>query len=359
MPGHSILVVARAPRPAGRTRALRDDRGFTLVEMLLATTLTLVVLGLTMTTLMTAKNANDLGGMIMDANQNLRSGMTFMVRDIIQTANGVPIGGIPIPSGRGSTRVNRPGPVAGTQFPDTGVLQAVTPGPGLGPRIEGQETDLITVLYADRSLPLDEFPLARVQNNGARVTVDNRTDISDASNRIRVGDLVLFSNALGNAIQTVTRVNGNVIRFEPGDPFNLNQPNAEAGTIRQLQANRTFPPTTATRIVMSTYFIDATTNPRQPRLVRRTNFDAARPVALVVENLQVTYDLVDGSNTINTALINVAEPVAPQTAAQIRGVNLFLAARSERTDGRNRRPFRTNLSTRVSIRSLAYVDRYR
>ena len=62
--------------------------------------------------------------------------------------------------------------------------------------------------------------------------------------------------------------------------------------------------TIATRIRLITYYLDVTTDPRRPRLIRRmnnghpTNFDNAlgTVVAFDVENLQISYDLTDGVN---------------------------------------------------------------
>ena len=218
---------------------------------------------------------------------------------------------------------------------------------------------MVTVLYADRSLRLAEFPLISITGGGREATVDPRTDISGTGTGIKVGDLIMFSNALGNAIQTVTSLSGSqTMRFDPGDPFSLNQPGATQGSIVQLQSGGTYPPTTATRVSLITYYVDATTDPSRPRLVRHDNFDSARPVAMIVENLQISYDLTDGSQTMNLALVDIETPTPPNTPAQIRKLNLFLAARSDGADTKTRRLYRTNLATQVSLRNLSFVDRY-
>jgi len=331
--------------------------GFTLIELMIATAMTVALLGLTLTALNGAHVANSLGTMVLDTTQNLRAGMNFVIRDLSQAGNSIPVGGVPIPGGPGINPINRPGPTPGMTFPPV-VLHAVTPGNGLGPTIDGLQTDMVTVTYADQSIALSDFPLVSVEEGGGKVTIDPRTNI-DASNEIAEGDLILFSNAMGNAVQTVTSVEGSfVLRFGFGDPFNLNQRTATQGSVTQLQSSGVFPPTTVTRLVMVTYYLDATTVPSRPRLIRRTGFDPPRPVAIVVENLQMTYDLVDGSDEINPTLINIDEPSPPNTPAQMRKANFYMAARSDDLDVRSHRFFRTNLSTQVSFRSLAYFDRY-
>jgi len=165
----------------------------------------------------------------------------------------------------------------------------------------------------------------------------------------------MFSNAQGNAIQQVTSVAGQTMNFATTDAFNLNKRSAGQGTIMQLKTGSVWPPTTAARIWMITYYLDPTTNPRQPRLMRQVNFNPARPVAEVIENLQVSYDLVD--NVTNPT--NVKQPPSVNSANQINKVNLSMSARSNNRFGKTGQYLRNSLSTQVSIRSLAYVDQYK
>jgi len=118
-----------------------------------------------------------------------------------------------------------------------------------------------------------------------------------------------------------------------------------------------------------------TTDPRRPRLIRRmnnghpTNFDNAlgTVVAFDVENLQISYDLTDG---VNRTLTNVRMDDAdldgsgrcnPRACSpnQVRKVNFVLTGRT-RLPLRSTRQFaHKTLVTQVSLRSLAFVDRYR
>src|SRR5476649_736462 len=85
----------------------RED-GFTLTELLISTTIMLLVLSTAMTTFKNAVGMNQAATQTADANQNLRAGLNLIVRDLLQAARGIPTGGIPIPSGAGSTPINRP-----------------------------------------------------------------------------------------------------------------------------------------------------------------------------------------------------------------------------------------------------------
>jgi hypothetical protein len=169
----------------------------------------------------------------------------------------------------------------------------------------------------------------------------------------------MFQNAGGVTLQCVTGVAGQVVSFAGGDPFKLNQTGLPSSTLPQtaVPANSgKYPPTTATRIWMVTYYIDSNTNPQRPLLMRQVNFNPAVAVAEVIENLNVTYDLVDAIATVPST--NAPQIIAPDTPAQIRKVNLLLAARSETVSMQSHQYFRNNLQTEVSIQSLSFFSLY-
>jgi hypothetical protein len=230
----------------------------------------------------------------------------------------------------------------------------VNPGASLGPGADGRPTDIVNVVYADNLLPLSQSPLAAISANGQTATVNPGTPITGVRYPIQVGDLIAFSNALGNTIQCVTQVAGQTMTFAPGDPMQLNQPGAPQGSIMQLQSGGVFPPTTATRVWMITYYLDTTTDPNTPRLIRRVNNRPGDTVALVLEDLQLTYDLVDGV----TNPTNVESPVAPNSPHQIRKVNIFISGRTSARLRNTTEFLRRSLTTQVSLRSLSFVDRY-
>jgi hypothetical protein len=215
---------------------------------------------------------------------------------------------------------------------------------------------MVNILYADNLLPLNQTPLVAVGANGSSITVNAGTPISGVPNAIQAGDLIAFSNGLGNTLQYASRVNGQTVFFDAGDPLNLNQPAVNQGSIKPLKDPITgiFPPTTATRVWLVTYYIDTTTDPTTPRLIRRINNRAGQTVALVIEDLQLTYDLVDG--VTNPA--GVDTPAAPNSPNQIRRANIYMAGRSSAKIKKTRDYLRRNLTTQVSLRSLSFVDRY-
>ena len=338
-------------------RRLKGDGGFSLIELMVATFVTMVVLATTLGALSDGIRAADTAGLVAEMQHNSRTGLNMMTRDLMQAGQGIPIGGIPIPSGGGAVPINRPGPSVSMTFPTTWVqLPAVSSGQALGPDIQGRATDMITILYADSTLPMNENPLASIDSDGSRMTIGSGGLTQAIADGLAVGDLIMFSNAFGNAVQEITSTNPGSQRadFDTSDSMNLNLRTAPAGTIIQLQDSPgSFPPTTATRIWMITYYVD-NSNPDSPRLMRVLNNGTPRPIALEIEDLQITYDLVDGVTNPS----GVDEPTAPNSAAEIRKVNLMLASRShtrQRVTGQYQRQI---LTTQVALRSLSFFDRY-
>jgi prepilin-type N-terminal cleavage/methylation domain-containing protein len=362
------------------------QKGFTLIEMMVSMAIMLVVMGATLSALTDALHANEAVTEMADLEDNLRAGMNLMVRDLVQAGSGIPIGGVPIPYTNPANNpnaapiplpINRPSPPGQNYaFPVQSTITAVTPGYQLGPVQLGQATDMITVIYADNELPwssmspVNNATTPNCVNGGitaTSVTFDTTTvgcalpTVTVGNVSVATGDLLMLSNGQGNILQEVTAIGGNVVAFAAGDGLNLNGQNAASGTIQQLELNPnatppTFPPTSVTRIWMITYFLDTTTNPQRPQLMRQVNFRPAQAVGQVMEGIQMSYDIV---NAVATAPANNARNIiAPDSPNQIRKINLYLAARSETPYSLSKQYFRDNLVTQVSLRSLSFQNLY-
>jgi len=334
-----------------------NDAGFSLIELLFGTALTLIVVGAGLGAFVKGMDVTDTARIISETNQSLQVAQSLMVRDFIQVGQGIPRGGIPVPSGAGAVALARPSEAVGLTFPVAWeTLPAISPGAALGPIVLGVTTDIVTMMYADPTLVLSQFPLVGIAADGSAMTVNAGTPITTPDG-LKVGDVILFSNALGNAMQVITRTNNNqIVDFELNDPMGLNQRAAPQGTIMNLaQDDGAFPPTTATRVLIISYYVDRVTDPTLPRLMRQVNGGQARAIAMGVENLQFSYDFVDGvGNPTNQEAIPGAN-----SANQIRKVNLFMSARSIDINTHTAQPYRNSVAGQVGLRSLTFMDRYR
>src|SRR4030095_5591864 len=123
------------------------DAGFTLADVLVATLLSSIVIGGALTAFNGGLQLADTTRTVSETNQTLQAAMSLMVRDFIQTGQGVPTGGIPMPTGPGSAAVRRPGPPAGLTFPaGWTAIPAIAPGSDLGPVVLGVPTDIVSIM---------------------------------------------------------------------------------------------------------------------------------------------------------------------------------------------------------------------
>jgi len=391
----------------------RENAGFTLLELMIAMAVTLILLAAAVSTFRDASASNQVVTQAADMTENLRASLNLIEQDLQQAGTGIPVGGINIPyTSNGSTSspcsttaaINRPILGGKTTFPPcNSTLPAVEPGNTIGPGITAPDattgtaanptslTDEITMLYADNTLGLDAKPInqpatATPPNPGCpagslklsgttlTVTFDSTcANLTSGGYTVQAGDLILFTNTLGNAILAVTGVSGQTLTFASGDVFGLNGRTETSGTIQQLEtggascggAASCFAPTLATRVWMVSYYLDNITSPPFVRLIRQINMPVGAapnqtypptPVGETMENLQFTYNFVDGvTNPSNQATVPVGN-----SESQIRSVNVYLGARSSYKVMKGRQSLfaRNNLMTQISLRSLSYVNRY-
>lgn len=384
-------------------RHSNSEGGFTIVELMITSLITLAIMGIAFTTFQNGLELNDAVVSMADSNQNLRAGTNLLVRDLMQAGRNIPVGGIAIPSGDRAEDIHRPGPPGETYVfdnDDAGArLSAITTGEAMGMTVAGRDTDMVTIVMADPFL--DELEvhqsdadddLPRLASNGASLDVGLSTGwlAGDADNRIPpivAGDLIYFSSTgSGNGIQTVTRVEGGVIYFDADDPFNLNQrgnekcnfdddgaitnsSNCLSGSITEILPDIAAVPWeedseaafSIRRVYMYTYYVDEEAD--IPRLMRKLNHFNATALAGVIEDLTLRYDLVDGEvNPTEVATLPYTDTVGGETVTytpnQIRKVNVHVGVRSETVAPRTGEYLRQHLSTVVSIRNLAFVSRY-
>jgi hypothetical protein len=361
-------MITTGTRPLTLARLARDERGLTLPELLVATFLTLTVSATAFSVLQDATRTTE-GVMAMsDVNQNLRVALNILIRDLMSTGQGVPIGGIPFPTG--GTTVVRPGPPAAEwEFEeDWTTLPAVSPGDGIGQLVNDVDTDAVTLLFKDNRADFPD-PVLNLADDASSFTLPNTAAMNaimdDQSIALQIGDLLMLSNGNGHTLQEITNVEGLTIEMAPTAESNLNQPDAPAGSAGALlNDDGSWPPTTITRIKMISYYIKIPTSSGQitsPHLIRREGWGEERVVAIGITNLQLTWDLVDGvSNPVGVANPGPSEddPDNANTEHQIRKANVYMAARSLQPSSQTRRHLYSSLSTNVSLRSLALVSRY-
>jgi type II secretory pathway pseudopilin PulG len=381
-------------------RTSRPDAGFSLMEILISMGIMMIVLAGTFAAMSNAMRAEQAVSGITTMNNNLRTSMDLFVRDTLQVGQGLPVGRVVgIPNGAGAQQIIRPGPAASgacpgvTPFAVGPTLSAVTVGPGFGPPINGQCTDVITTLAHDGTF--DNVVVTSIAANARSLTVSpygpdglNGTpddlilnDAPDANgDNLRVGDILELTKGNASVLVAVSAIAGRTLTFNPGDALGFNQFDATLnmlGTTNQLRAAAPADvtpevvnagliqdgPSRVSRVRMITYFVNITADPTSPRLMRQVGSDPPVAVSFELEAFRVSYDMADG--VVNPA--NVRMTAADMAAGgpcggacspnQIRKANVVLAIRSARRTRENGF-YHNTLFTQVAIRNLAFVDRY-
>ena len=377
---------------------MKKQSGFTLIEFSIAMAVTIVALTATVLAFRTATYSNQNVTQREDMADNIRAGLNLLEQDLIMTGMGIPTGGIAIPTFAatapcpgGTSNLKRPMPTGTATFPVCNTtLPAIEPGNAMGPLITAPDatsltnTDVLAVVYADNTSsssativgmnaqPINGTgcPAGSISASGNTATFDatcfNLANLSASGVQINPGDLIMFSNTNGNALQVVTSVSGQTLSFASGDAFGLNGiTTATGGTLVNLQNYNvnavtgaitylgTYPQTSATRVWMVSYWLDNITDPVHVRLDRAVNFNGPQPVGETLENLQFTFNFNDG------IAVNQTTVPSGYSESQIRSVNLYLSTRSTSMLGQTKTYARENFQTQLSLRSMAYVNRYK
>jgi type II secretory pathway pseudopilin PulG len=365
------------------------DKGYSLIELLIAMGITTAIMGVTLGGLSDAIKANNTVVEITDMNKGLRGALDLMVRDLLQAGAGLPKGHILlIPSGGNLVRIpGPPTPAAVRTVSATDLsLPAVIPGAELGPTINNVKTDVLTILSADNNFT--DIPLSAVSSTSVTVADKDHggpADIGTGIDRVIPGQLMMVLKQTATTLVQVTAVNAGtrVISFATGDSLRLNQTAAAVvGNLDKLNTKQApigpgaaaAAATRLTRVRMISYYLDDTTTPGRPRLVRRVNnghetdFDNNKygtAVALDVEYLKFTYDLNDGATNPGgvrfvAADLTTSGACAPDDCSptQIRKVNVTLTGRSLSTTSAQPKVYRNTLTSQVALRGMALVNEY-
>src|SRR6267378_4926030 len=335
-----------------------SQNGFTLMELMVAMLVTLLVVGGGFLLFQSSEQTTGLTLQRSETQTEVRAALNQIERDLSQAGTGVPLGGVAIPSAAtGGANPNFACDTnqcyLGANVPFTqSILYKVTPGDAIGPNIT-EPTDAIKITYVDPNLDWSAVSTTAITANGSSLTMPAGTlpAVNDPAVGISIGDVLLLQTSIGSAVGVATGVAGSTISFGL-DPLNINQTGAPSGNIKAIATPSsnptTYPATKVSRIVMITYFIQPVVTPegRDSRLMRQVGAHPPVPVAEHIEDLQITYDIVDDSTGALIANLPNAVSGNPPTAKpnQIRKINVNITGRSFRP-GLNNNVQRVNLST--------------
>lgn len=340
--------------------------GFTLIEFMLASVITMAMLAATFTLMNNVFVANARISQVLITQQNVRVALNTITRDITMAGTGMPDGGTPIPNGGTAVALTRNGAGGTLPTPDD-VINLLIPGDGSGPVVAKlsstavavgttSTTDVLTITMIDQTSPT--WVTTSITSTGT--VIDFSPEVRSGAGQLYVNDLLLFNNANGSAFGCVTKVSTSASQaeFMDGDVLNINQPAAAVnGTIKASLMNpgsspATFPQATAVRATIITYYIN-NSNSSHPKLMRAVNGGTPQVMVEDIENLQFSYDLYNFENSTETS--NQATTANPN---QIRSVRVAISARSSERLQRTNDYYHFGLVSKVNVRNATFRNRY-
>jgi prepilin-type N-terminal cleavage/methylation domain-containing protein len=373
--------------------------GFSLIEMLIAMSVGLVVLGGAVSMYTSGVQATWAVSQRAQMQQDSRAAFDLITQDISLAGAGLPTGGVALASGAvipkygcdvisGLCHLGINNNTALTFPPQSGAptinqMYWVIPGCQQGPAINASigATDTITVAYSDSRLLMPNYTVEFMDVNGNSINfiypspapTPAPQQLNNTGVGLQAGDLVLFQYGTNYAIADVTTAPGTAssspyaVVFANSDTLQFNQNAATSNGLKQLIAACTAaavctvgtPPiaanqalVTATRIWAVTYYLDKTSG--VSTLMRQVNARQPVPLADNVQNLQFTYDTYNAAGTLLTASCSAG---GTTNYNLIRTINLaHLSFRSQMSGTKGYQG--SDMQGSVSARNLSFSARY-
>jgi type II secretory pathway pseudopilin PulG len=382
---------AKASVEITKMRKHNTERGFSLLELMIASILGLLVMGAMVSLFRTGMSTTFVVAQRAETQQNMRAAVDLMVKDINMAGAGI-TNGVQLPlfasNGTPPSLAKYGCDQTGTCYvpthtyptaPNNNYLYGIVPGFNNGVQgnavinsAPGKVNDSITVVYADYNFPLSQYIITFPLNpDGTQVNVCANPNFNPAPPAInsaaglKVGDLILLNGTNSKtAVGEITGLTATSISFANLDPLNMNfSGNNYTNNIYSISggAGTTTPcsvaalQATAYRLFAVTYYLTVPNNGQLPRLMRQVNGLPPVPVADNIINLQFAYDVYDQSSTQLWA--NRPDPLGNGNSPNlIQKVNLSLLADSV-TQGGNRSQ-NMSLATSVSARNMTFRNPY-
>jgi prepilin-type N-terminal cleavage/methylation domain-containing protein len=375
-----------------KTGIAKSQRGFTLIELMIAALIGVIVMAAMTSAFRQAMNAMFTVTQRVETQQNMRAAIELMTRDLSMAGAGLPTGGLQLPTASAIKVACNQSDICyvpGATYPNSGsgsinYMYPILPGYNNGVQngtvitnAAGAVDDSITSIYCDYNFSLHNFTFNFPSVTQADVAVVNAAVTPNnilAPGGLNVGDLLLFivstpgsGAASGNqgtslaqtaaAVGEITGLpNSTTIDFASGDALNFNQTGANSlASVVGAPAGTTM---TVCRLYAVTYFLQvpaAGPTVQFPRLMRQVNGLTAVPVADNIINLQFSYDVIN--STAGTMSANQPNPIAAGLSpALIQKVNLWIMGEGLVTGGTTSQSM--YLASSVSTRNMSFCNSY-
>lgn len=346
----------------------KGEAGFSILELLTATTIFIVISGSIWGLLEVARGSRNVVSQQTQLAKNVRTSLNLIGRDTYNAGYGYPLrNSVFVPDNSIFTLLGLPN--------DFDTSRDLVPPiiSGNNVRINNYNTtpntftDQVTFLSKDSTFnivgtvgPPDTRISTPIGINAATTTgtgIDEIIPLSGSNAACRVNDLYLVTGANGSTLGVSTGLSGtNIVQFANADVLGLNVTGI-AGSLRNVTT-----PATMQRVSMITYFVttDGVLTRRRyintPPAVPAAGF-VDEPLVYDVENFQIQYVMENGTLSDNPSagpdgIPGNADDVQANLAA-IRQVRFTVSVRSREVNATNQ-PYRETMTVTYSTRNLGY-----
>lgn len=381
-------------------RSTKRQSGFSLLEMVVATALGTIVLGAAVQMYIQGVSATWTVSQRAEMQQDFRAASNILTTDLGLAGAGLgQDAAIALP-------VTANTPVLGcdqtktcyinggsVKYPITGgtpTLYGLLPGYDEGPVINGQTTDIVTVVYTDTSFYLNCYT-ATAKSSGvitfgppagfttwaatgclpSGTTLTAPQAVNDSVVGLTPGDLVWMNlggvNVVAEVTGAVTQTGTNTytVPFNNNDVLKMNQ-TASGYYLNGATASATG--TSPIRILVNTYYLDNTVTPT--RMMEQVSGHTPMPIAENIVYLKFSYNLYNDST--NSPAVNCTNPgvtadgcggastgLLPSQITKINILNMAMDSTVKSAQFGLAKGYQTmNLQTSVCARNLTYSNNY-
>lgn len=350
-----------------------DERGFSVVELIISMVIFMVVVGTVYGLMQTGLIDRNRASRRSDILKNARAALHIIGRDALNAGLSYNLNGAMVPDNLVATRLG----IAADGDSERDILPAVIGGNDLFVNLinpnPAVRTDLISFAYRDTGF--NSSNVISLTNAaaapGSPATVRLQTQPNNAVNT-SANDLYLVeSDSSQVAVMATARPSSSEIDISPGDPLGINQPLNGTGTnVSLLQKctalvteNCTTYVASVKRFVWVAYKVrgDGTL----VRILFGNNTGAAAsaqiqelPIAYNVENLQIRYVLEDGTvhddPSVGPDGLPGTSDDTPANFNLVRQINVSITVQGSDDDEQTGRPESVTLTAIFSTRNLEY-----
>ena len=343
---------------------LESNKGYSLLEVLVAMVIFMIVTGSIWGVLRTAQQGRSVVTEQVQLAKNVRLALNVIGRDAYNAGYGYPASStVLVPDNTVSTRLGIPN--------DFNTARDTVPPIIAGNNITlntfnttaGVRTDQVTFLFKDPTFnlvgdpgpPVDKRYSQKLAINAASTTGGGIVELAGVGGNAacRINDIYILTGAAGSTLGLATGLNGATsIQFNNGDLLGFNL-TAASGQLNGITATSIY------KVNMVTYFVtaDGILTRREFANILPAVASIDEPLVYNVENFQIQYVMDSGAISDNPSagadgIAGNADDVEA-ALAQVRQIRFTVSVRSVEKNSAGQ-PYRETMTTTVSTRNLGY-----